>query len=120
MSHKNDHETSAKKNGPTIRKPSVAMSPDRNKSDKSTIQDSASNPEDRKYQPEHEKRSYLRYLSLGFELAASLAVPIYIGYQIDQNTSGAPWFTLSGIVLGMILFFYTIFKTVRAVDQEKT
>ena len=64
------------------------------------------------------KRTYVRYLSLGFELAASLGAPIWIGYMLDQRTQRAPWFTLGGIASGMILFFYTIFKTVQSVDRD--
>lgn len=68
--------------------------------------------------PSKHQKAYLRYLSLGFELAASLGGPIWIGYLLDQKIESAPWYTLGGIFTGMILFFYTIFKTVKSVRGD--
>jgi F0F1-type ATP synthase assembly protein I len=36
-----------------------------------------------------------------------------IGYGIDRWQSTSPWFLLAGLLVGIVLGFYTLVKTVR-------
>lgn len=56
---------------------------------------------------------YAEYLSLGTEIALSIAGPILIGFWIDSRFETSPLFILLGILMGMILLmvsFYRIYK----------
>jgi len=54
---------------------------------------------------------YLRYLSLGAEIAATLAVPVFIGYGLDWYFRTSPWLILIGCIVGIVNFYLLIFKT---------
>lgn len=59
---------------------------------------------------------YLKYITLGAEIAGSLGVPILVGYYLDMRYATLPWFTLGGIVLGITLFLLIAIKLVRDKD----
>ena len=52
----------------------------------------------------------MRYIGLGSEIAASLAIPLFIGYWCDQSFGTDPWGILIGIFLGLALLFYSFYK----------
>ncbi|MDX1642586.1 MAG: AtpZ/AtpI family protein [Balneolaceae bacterium] len=58
-------------------------------------------------------RKYLVYAGLGFEIAASFAVPILVGYWLDQKFQTFPWLLLSGIFLGIILMLAIFIRIAR-------
>lgn len=59
-------------------------------------------------------RDYLRYLSLGVEIAGTLALPIGIGFWIDSRWETSPWFLLAGALCGMLLLFGLMLRLSRS------
>jgi len=59
-------------------------------------------------------KQWLRYSSVGLELAAAVFVFTGGGYWLDLKTDLLPLFTLSGAVLGMVSGFYQVY---RSLDQ---
>lgn len=53
---------------------------------------------------------YVEYLFLGTEIAASIAVPILLGYWLDYYFQMSPWLLLIGCVVGLVNFFILIFR----------
>lgn len=58
-------------------------------------------------------KAYRVYLSLGTEIAISLAAPILLGYALDSYLTSKPLGLLSGVMLGIILFFFRMFALVK-------
>ena len=54
-----------------------------------------------------EVNNYLRYSGLGFQIAATIALGVFIGYELDKwaKTSG-PYFTLAFSITFMIAGLY--------------
>ncbi|MEX2585126.1 MAG: AtpZ/AtpI family protein [Balneolaceae bacterium] len=59
-------------------------------------------------------RDYLRYLSLGVEIAGTLILPIGIGFWIDSFWDTSPWFLLGGAIIGVLLFFGLLLRLSRS------
>lgn len=55
--------------------------------------------------------SYLRYSGIGFQLAATIGVGVFIGYELDkwQKTS-QPYYTIGCSILFLVVGFYVMFK----------
>ena len=64
-------------------------------------------------------RSYRVYLSLGTEIAISLAAPILIGFGIDSYLNTRPWGLLGGVVLGMLSFLVRMIVLIQKLSKEK-
>ncbi|MTI89650.1 MAG: AtpZ/AtpI family protein [Balneolaceae bacterium] len=64
-------------------------------------------------------RKYRVYLGLGLEIAVSIAFPIFLGYLADQYFDTAPWVTLSGIVVGIITFIFTVLRISKRTTEEE-
>ena len=64
-------------------------------------------------------KSYLQYLSLGFEIAVGLFAPILIGLWLDLKWDLTPWLTLSGVVVGMLIFGGTLTRLIRKFNRKK-
>lgn len=47
---------------------------------------------------------YSRYLGLGAEIAASLAIPILLGYYVDLFLDVSPYGILVGSITGLVMF----------------
>jgi hypothetical protein len=47
---------------------------------------------------------YLRYMSIGLEIAVSLAAPIALGVWLDGRYGTSPYLVLAGCVVGVLLF----------------
>jgi len=52
----------------------------------------------------------MMYLGLGVEIAASIAVPLLLGYWADTAFGTFPWLTLAGVAIGISLFFVILFQ----------
>lgn len=63
-------------------------------------------------------RDYLRYLSLGVEIAATLALPIGIGFWIDSLWGTSPWFLLGGALCGMLLLLGLMLRLSRSQSKS--
>lgn len=53
-------------------------------------------------------KKYRQYLGLGAEIAASIAIPLFLGYFADSYFGTSPWLTLAGIVAGITLFIIDV------------
>ena len=56
---------------------------------------------------------YRSYLSLGTEIALSLSLPIILGSFVDGYFGIKPIGVLSGVILGLILFFFRIVRLLK-------
>ena len=56
---------------------------------------------------------YRAYLSLGTEIALSLSLPIILGSYVDGYFGIKPIGILSGVILGLILFFFRIVSLLK-------
>jgi ATP synthase protein I len=55
--------------------------------------------------------NYMRYSGIGFQIAATIGVGIFIGYELDKwQKTKAPYYTISFATLFMIAAFYIGFK----------
>ncbi|MBO6524563.1 MAG: AtpZ/AtpI family protein [Balneolaceae bacterium] len=64
-------------------------------------------------------KRYREYLGLGAEIAATLAIPIALGYIVDLYLESSPWGLLSGAVVGIAFFFFSIFRIAKKLDNNK-
>lgn len=62
---------------------------------------------------------YLEYLSLGFEIAVGLFAPILMGLWLDLKWDLTPWLTLSGVLVGMLIFGATLSRLIRKFNRKK-
>jgi len=53
---------------------------------------------------------YLKYISLGTEIAGAIAIPALLGYGLDWYFGSSPWLLLIGCAAGMVNFFIMIFN----------
>jgi len=60
---------------------------------------------------------YLKYISLGSEIAVGLTVPILLGYWIDHYTGLFPWFTLAGIASGIAIMIAIMIRLSRSMGN---
>ena len=58
-------------------------------------------------------KPYRVYLSFGTEIALLLSLPIIIGSFIDKYFDIKPIGILSGVILGLILFFFRIVSLLK-------
>ena len=55
--------------------------------------------------------TYLRYSGLGFQIAATIGMGVFIGYELDKwLKTSKPWFTIGCSFLFLIVGFYLAFK----------
>ena len=55
--------------------------------------------------------SYLRYSGLGFQLAGTIGVGVFIGVELDKHLKTTkPWFTVGCSFLFLIAAFYVGFR----------
>ena len=67
----------------------------------------------------HLPKEYAKYLALGAEIAASLLIPIGLGYIADKFLDTSPYGILLGAVTGIVLFFILIFKIAQNNEDDK-
>ena len=54
---------------------------------------------------------YLRYSGLGFQLASTIGVGVFIGVELDKwLKTSKPWFTIACSLLFLVVGFYAAFK----------
>ncbi len=64
-------------------------------------------------------KPYRTYLSLGSEIALILSLPIILGSYIDGYFEVKPFGLISGALLGIILFFFRIFRLLKNPTFDK-
>lgn len=62
---------------------------------------------------------YAKYLGLGAEIAATLLIPIGLGFLADIFFDSSPYGVLIGAVLGIGIFFTLIFKIAKDFNKKK-
>lgn len=60
----------------------------------------------------YKSNEYLKYLSLGAEIAAGLAGPILAGIWLDSKLDSSPWMLLIGIIGALGLFTATTLRLI--------
>lgn len=63
-------------------------------------------------------REYSPYLTLGFQLAAAVAVFFLIGVWADNRWDASPWFKLIGLFLGLTGGFVKFFRTIAELERK--
>jgi len=63
-------------------------------------------------------RAMSDYLGIGFQIAASFAFFVLIGYWADQQLGTTPLLMLVGVVFGMVGMVLVLLKVVRKADRE--
>ncbi|MEM7050937.1 MAG: AtpZ/AtpI family protein [Acidobacteriota bacterium] len=62
----------------------------------------------------------MRFLGVGFELAASVAGLTLLGYWIDRHFGSEPWGLLIGLTMGLVGGLYNMVRgTLAAVRQQQ-
>lgn len=53
----------------------------------------------------------LRYSGMAFQLAVLMGLGAYFGQRLDSRAANVrPWFTIAGVLLGLIVGFYLSLK----------
>jgi F0F1-type ATP synthase assembly protein I len=60
------------------------------------------------------------YMGLGFQLAGAMLIYIFGGYLLDLWLDTSPWFLLAGSVVGMIAFFFQIYRLTIRLSKPKS
>lgn len=60
-----------------------------------------------------------RYSSWGFDFAASVLLLTYLGYWLDKKYDTQPWLTITGAMVGAFLGYYTFWKGLKHIEEEK-
>ncbi len=64
-----------------------------------------------------QRQSMASAASLGFEVVVPVALLSYGGNWLDRTLDTPPWFLLGGMLLGMAVGFYNLFR--RAVPRNR-
>lgn len=62
-------------------------------------------------------RDYLKYISLGSEIAVGLCLPILAGYWLDYSLQTLPWFTLLGIMIGIMVMIAIVIRLYKDLSR---
>ncbi|ARM31730.1 AtpZ/AtpI family protein [Prosthecochloris sp. HL-130-GSB] len=64
-------------------------------------------------------RALSDYLGIGFQIAASFAFFVLLGYWGDQKLGTTPWLMLAGVVVGMTGMVLLLLKVVNNANKQK-
>ena len=59
------------------------------------------------------------YLGLGFQLAATVLIFLFIGDWLDKKYNSSPIFTLIFAILGISIGLYSVIKTIIGLEQKR-
>ncbi len=65
-----------------------------------------------------ERRKRANAILLGTNLAVGMAVFTFLGYYIDVRRGTGHFWTLCGMVLGLIYCAYEVWKVIREINSE--
>lgn len=65
------------------------------------------------------KEDLRRYSGLGVDLVTNTLVGTGLGYLLDRWLGTIPWFMISGLVLGSVAGFVTVFRALSKQDKEE-
>ena len=63
-------------------------------------------------------RTVFDYSTIGLELAIVIFVFTFIGNKLDEGNQTSPVFSIIGIICGMSIGFYNLFKRIKSLDQK--
>lgn len=58
------------------------------------------------------------YITLGLELGLTMIAWSAIGYLVDRWQGTMPWFTLTGVLVGMVSLFIQLARAARRSDES--
>lgn len=58
-------------------------------------------------------------MGLGWYIGLSIVLPLLAGWWLDGKVGTMPWFTLLGLVMGLVLAFTGAYRMVRTLEQEQ-
>ena len=67
----------------------------------------------------HDAKVWLKYSSMGLELAATELLALYGGYLLDSKFGLMPLCTIVGAVLGMVVGFYNVYRSLTRGEREE-
>lgn len=73
--------------------------------------------EDRNWQSDLGRSS--SFLGLGFQLAGSMLFYVLVGYLLDRWLDTEPWLLLVGAAVGMIAFFFLLFRLTKRLSEPR-
>lgn len=62
-------------------------------------------------------RDYLKYISLGSEIAVGLCLPILGGYWLDSSFQTLPLFTLLGVMIGIMIMIAIVIRLYKELNR---
>ena len=68
-------------------------------------------------EPDDIQKDLRRYSGLGIDLVANTVVGLAIGYFLDRWLGTTPWLMITGLILGSIAGFMTIFRALNKQDK---
>lgn len=60
------------------------------------------------------------FLGLGIQLAGTMLFYVFVGYMLDRWLNTSPWLLIAGSVVGMIAFFFQIYRLSVRLSEPKT
>ncbi|MGF1671425.1 MAG: AtpZ/AtpI family protein [Balneolaceae bacterium] len=63
-------------------------------------------------------KKYLKYLSLGVEIAVGLCVPILAGLWLDDKLNTKPWLLITGVLFGISILLIIILRVVKETGES--
>ncbi|MBN2382189.1 AtpZ/AtpI family protein [bacterium] len=57
--------------------------------------------------------------SLGFMFALSIFLGLGVGYYLDQKCNTAPYLTMTGMVLGIVAAFVSLYREIRRLLERE-
>ena len=67
----------------------------------------------------YESKEYGELMSLGLEIAASVALPVVLGIYIDRNYDSSPWGVLGGTLIGLVSMALKLYKIALRSDSGR-
>ena len=59
------------------------------------------------------------YISAGTQYAASIIVCLLIGWWLDSKFGTSPWLVVTGVILGAVSGFYSLYRTLISGSGSK-
>ena len=67
----------------------------------------------------NKNQAWAKYLAIGIELALSVIAGLLVGQYFDKKLkTDTPWFTLLGLVLGLIAVINILFRLTKTDDND--
>jgi len=61
----------------------------------------------------------LRLTGIGFYIAACILIGVLTGLWADNKLSSKPWFTVGGVLAGVGIAFYGVYRMIRPLMNDK-